>query len=998
VNWTPSRRAFLATSAGTAVLASLPAGRAVAAPAGGDAFGRDPFGLDSVGLDARPGFRWWWPDGLVDPDEIRREIDQIADAGFGRVEIAGVHHSISDPSVLDTAHHGWGSGPWVAGVEAALRQAARRGVTVDLTLGPAWPPSVPSITPDSPGAAKELVYGVTTVAAGATFTGPPPAPLSPAASGVTQQTLLAVQAFRLDPANNARKITGLDQASLTDLTSKVSGGSLTWTAPSDGPYLLFAHWVRGSGQQPERGPHTSPTAYVVDHFGAAGAQAIIDFWDSAILTPRLRALLRAAGGAIFEDSIELESAGILWTPGLPAEFARRAGYDLIAHLPAVLQIKGNLQYAFAADVTAQVRRDLSAVLTQLINENHFLRIRSWAHGLGLGLRAQPYGLATDAMSSATLLDIPEGESIGFKNLDDFRCMAGARDMAGRRLLSEELGAYLGGAYNTTWNRLLTTVGGQFAAGVNNLMLHGFAYATAPGVAWPGFAAFSPYDGTIGYSEAWGPRQPSWLHAPDISGYIGRVQRVLRTGRPAVDVAYFWQSGFVGTGLGAQWFTATGVPLGWTHEMVSPPLFTLPAARVSGGRLNPDGPAYKVLVIDGDILYGREHTMPVATARKILDLARSGLRVVFVGTWNDAHVPGIPKTGENATLQALVDQLLGMPNVAVAPTTADIPAALNTLGVTPDVSYSQSSTLLNAHRVDGDVDYYYFCNGKHAETVKPPVAPIDHQVTLTRTDPHAVPFSLDPWTGRSEPIAEYTESGGTVTVRMTLRPGQAAIVVLSRPGHRGGAHRAVHATATEADLVRFGESRGGGVGGLVVRAAQAGTYATTLSDGSTARTTIASVPAAPQLTPWTLTVDDWQPGATATETVVVKHTLTLDSLAPWPSIPELQDVSGIGRYTTTFDVGPDWTPANGAYLDLGGVFDTFRVTVNGRRVPAAVEFDTRPDIGGFIRRGVNTLEIEVTTTLLNRLRVSNPSVFGGAARQAYGLLGPVRLIPYTESPV
>jgi len=33
----------------------------------------------------------------------------------------------------------------------------------------------------------------------------------------------------------------------------------------------------------------------------------------------------------------------------------------------------------------------------------------------------------------------------------------------------------------------------------------------------------------------------------------------------------------------------------------------------------------------------------------------------------------------------------------------------------------------------------------------------------------------------------------------------------------------------------------------------------------------------------------------------------------------------------------------------------------------------------------------SATLLNRLRVTNPSVFAIAARQAYGLLGPVRMV-------
>ena len=54
------------------------------------------------------------------------------------------------------------------------------------------------------------------------------------------------------------------------------------------------------------------------------------------------------------------------------------------------------------------------------------------------------------MQASALLDIPEGESLGFKNLDDYRRQAGARDMAGNTILSNEAGATAGGAYSTTW--------------------------------------------------------------------------------------------------------------------------------------------------------------------------------------------------------------------------------------------------------------------------------------------------------------------------------------------------------------------------------------------------------------------------------------------------------------------------------------------------------------------------------------------------------------------
>jgi hypothetical protein len=59
-------------------------------------------------------------------------------------------------------------------------------------------------------------------------------------------------------------------------------------------------------------------------------------------------------------------------------------------------------------------------------------------------------------------------------------------------------------------------------------------------------------------------------------------------------------------------------------------------------------------------------------------------------------------------------------------------------------------------------------------------------------------------------------------------------------------------------------------------------------------------------------------------------------------------------------------------------------------------EIRREIDQYLHRGVNAIEIEVATTLRNRLRLADPLVYGGAARQSYGLVGPVRLVPYGEA--
>ncbi|CAL9655527.1 hypothetical protein SUDANB145_06760 [Streptomyces sp. enrichment culture] len=1002
------RRRILAAGLGTGVAVAV--GATAGAPAASARPAADGFGANALSASAgqapgaawfaepprsvRPKFRWWWPDGLVDPDEIAREIDQIADAGFGGVEIAAVHHSVTDKSVLDTAHHGWGSRPWRDGVEAALRRAVRRGLTVDLTLGPSWPTAVPGVTPDDEAAVHELAHGRAPVPAGTTYAGPVPAPVHEPSSGVTRQTLLAVQAARVNTANSTRKETGLDLASVQDLTATVTDGALTWTAPDDGEYVLISYWQRGSGQQPESGPHSSPAACVVDHFSPAGTAAVTDYWERNLLTPSIRRLLKAAGGAFFEDSVELETEGLVWTPKLPEAFEKDHGRPLLPYLPALVLDDSNQVFAFGAQETRQIRHDFWETVSGLFNRHHVTALRDWAHSLDMELRAQPYGLQTDAIATATILDIAEGESLGFKNLDDYRCLAGGRDMAGHTVLSCEAGAYNGSAYSTTWDRFLRTMGGAYAAGVNQTVVHGFSYATVPGAAWPGFAAFSPYSGAPGYGESWGPRQPTWDHLPDIAGYLGRVHRVLQAGVTRADVAVFRQTGYTATGIGASWFTSTGVPLGWSHQFLSGPLLDLPAATVEGGRLAPDGPAYKALFVEGDFFYSSTPTLALADARKLLALAAKGLPVVLLGAFDQALTPGVPADGETEKLREVLARLLALPNVALVTDKTAVGDALTGLGVTPDVRYATSSTLLNAHRATADADFYYLVNGKHAETVKPAVAAIDHDVTLRRTGRgSAVPYLLDPWTGEAVRLARYTEDGDAFTVRVTLQPGETMIVALGRPGLFGDRHgNRPHVLTTDADEALFTGK------GLAVRTTTAGTFTTRLSRGRPVTTTVREVPGPITPASWRLEVEDRLPGSSATRTDLVRRTVALDTLLPWSQIPGLADSAGVGRYRTTVTLPAGWDASHGARLELGQVSDTVRVTVNGTRTPPVDRLHPVADIGPYLRRGRNVIEVEVATPLINRLRVARPDVFGTTARQDHGLVGPVRLVPYVQKAV
>ena len=477
------------------------------------------------------------------------------------------------------------------------------------------------------------------------------------------------------------------------------------------------------------------------------------------------------------------------------------GYSLLPYLPLVAKNDEKVVFNYTdSALSASVRRDINLVLTNLYNENHLKPLKAWANALGLKLRVQPYGLQTDAMQASALLDIPEGESLGFKNLDDYKRQAGARDLAGHTILSNEAGATAGGAYGTTWETELRKLAPELAAGVNQNVFHGFSYATTPESRWPGFSAFSPLNNVAGYGESWGPRQPTWKHAPDISGYFARNQEVMQTGRNTPDVGVLIQTGYVAAGYGAPYFTADtreasqvlkdgGNHVGWTNEMISESILDLPNATVRDKRLAPDGPNFKALVLEGDVAFSRSILLRVATAQKLLDWAKAGLPIVIVGNWSAPSVPGLAKAGENATLKTLIDQLLAQPTVRNPQTKDLIPTALADLGVQRDVEYPVAP-LETAHRVDGSTDYYFVANS-HATTA----ATVD--ATFAMTDPTAVPYVADAWTGKLVPVANYSVSNGRLKTRISLKAGQTTILVF---GHDLAA-LPVHATSTTADAVR-----------------------------------------------------------------------------------------------------------------------------------------------------------------------------------------------------
>ena len=400
--------------------------------------------------------------------------------------------------------------------------------------------------------------------------------------------------------------------------------------------------------------------------------------------------------------------------------------------------------------------------------------------------------------------------------------------------------------------------------------------------------------------------------------------------------------------------------GYTRDYLNPTMLNLPNATVTGNRLAANGPAYKALIIDseqGPPTDPVKTSMPVAVARKILGYARAGLPILVVGTPPDRTPGNTPET--DATLRSVIAELLRERSVSQVLHESDVPAKLRSLGIRPAAEPAAPSPVLSIRRRDAATrtDYYFFYNQgivsppDEPRTLFEPATgePVEREFSL---EGRGQPYLLDGWSGKITPIVNYSSSSDRVTLRLRLSRDNGLLLALSeQPNRFGIAAPAIHVTKTSA------EGAGINQGAVVIRASAAGTYTTTLSTGRTVRSVIAAAAPPPiDLTQvkWHLSAEDWQPanayaatfGAAAAQTRKDRIELDLDGLKPWPVIPAVQHVSGIGEYTTTFELPATWTASNGARLSLGEVFDTFRVIVNGQAIPID-QISAEGDIGPVI---------------------------------------------------
>ncbi len=717
----------------------------------------------------------------------------------------------------------------------------------------------------------------------------------------------------------------LDLGDVIDLTDRVAAdGTLTWTPPAGNDWLVLDLGWSLTGKTNHPAP-AEATGLEVDKIDAAAVRRYTEHYLGMYRTTVGDDLFGARGlRAILTDSIEVGFAN--WTPAMEQEFAQRRGYALRPWLPALTGMVIGSEAATEAFLF-----DYRQTLAEMLADNHYGTVAAVAHENGLivygeALEDKRPVLGDDLamrrhadVPMAALWTYPRGGQVRTTLIGDMRGAASVAHVYGRPYVAAESMT----AANSPWafapRDLRRFIDLEFASGINRPVIHTSVHQPSDTLQ-PGLSLmiFGQY---FNRHETWARMARPWVD------YMSRSSYLLQQGTWFADVAVFTGEEAPVT---AQYAVAAPVnlPRHYAFDFVNADMLS-EALRVEDGMIvAAGGTRYRALQLGGS---SRLMTLP--TLRRIAEMAQQGATIIGL---RPERSPSL--ADDAAQFAQLAQTTWALPNVHAS---ADSEAALASLGLAPDFSYtgaSQGTEVLFVHRQLDDGGHIYFVNNRADRAEQ-----IEARFRVTGR----VPELWDAVTGTSRPLS-YRIEGDVTVAPLDLGAEGSQFVVFRDPTQ-----------AQSREVAQVVERSLGVIEG-----------------------------------PWTVS---FQPGRGAPASI------TLPELVPLNESADIgvRYFSGVANYTTSF-TGP--APSDGElWLDLGQVGDVAEVLVNGQSAGISWWGPNRVNIGALVKPGSNTLEVRVANLWVNRLigdvqpgaeRITftaAPTYLPNAPLRPSGLIGPVSLL-------
>ncbi|WP_027378971.1 glycosyl hydrolase [Chryseobacterium daeguense] len=699
------------------------------------------------------------------------------------------------------------------------------------------------------------------------------------------------------------------------LTDKISSdGTLNWK-PTSGKWTVYAIFTGKTLQKVKRAA-PGGEGYTLDHFSPEATKDYLKTFDKAFGNSNYG--IRS----FFNDSYEVYNAD--WTPDFKDEFKKRRGYDLSPYIKYLVSSEEN-------DMAGRIKSDYRETLSELILNNFTENFTNWAHSKNSKNTNQAHGSPGNLLDLYAAVDIPESETFGSTvfdipglrrdtadiqksdtpDINMLKFASSAANITGKQLISNETFTWLTEHFKTSWSQAKPEVEQVFLSGINHVFYHGTTY-TPTDVSFPGWLFYA--------SVNFVPENSLWPHVTGLNSYVERTQGVLQSGKSDNEILMYWP-------VYDQWAIPKGKDMAFKIHNIEKWLKPTPfyddlaklgkmgysldmisdkmidKAKASDQKIQAKNNGSSYQVL---IIPGLNY-LPENTLKHILELAQNGASVIFQNEPKD--VPGYFEVEKRRnTLKSLWKQIPFQnqkENVKMA--------AFGKGKIVLSADVAKGLELLNIQReklTDTGLKFVrrQFNGGKYYFIVNHTSKDINQLVPFNFTGKQVT--LMNPENGDFG-IAETQNNA----VKIQLKSGQSLILKSSEN------------TDPSISKWKYIEK----------------TYSPIMLDQ-----------------PWQLAFKEGGPR--------LPKSRTLKKLEPWTNFSEdtaTQSFSGTGVYTTTLNLKKK--NADDYLLKFDKLYESAKVIVNGQEAGIIWSIPFEINIGKYLKKGKNTIQIEVCNLMANRIR-------------------------------
>jgi hypothetical protein len=774
---------------------------------------------------------------------------------------------------------------------------------------------------------------------------------------------------------------------IIDLTGKLDkNGRLNWNVPTgDWTIIRIGHTSTGHQNETAGGGK----GLECDKFNPAAVTLQFNKWFGEFYNHVDSATIKQMLQFLHVDSWECGSQN--WSPVFRDEFKKRRGYDLYDYLPVMAGIPIG-----SADSSERILHDVRQTISELVNDKFYTTLSKLAHQKGVELTAESVAptMESDGMLHYKSVDVPMGEfwlrsPTHDKPNDMLDAISGAH-IYGKNIVQAEGFTELRMAWDEHPGMLKTLADRNFALGINRLVYHVFMHNPwmdkKPGMTLDPIGLYFQRD------QTWWKQAKAWVD------YAKRCQTVLQFGKPVTDIAVFTGDEFPRRAVLPDRLV-TVLPGIFGKEIVEreekrlknegQPLQHIPASITSSANItdaadwidplhgyaydsyNADallnlskvkngnielstGAKYRLLVVPGPTkMSPNKGLISAATASRIKQFAEAGGTVLLNeelnlstgllnAKTNDKIVNQINQSIFNPKKFQRGDVIkIGKGRIVVEPYSKE---SFSSLGIQPDFIATnekgkRAKGIAWTHRNGNGTDIYFVSNQKDSA----------QEIYLSLRVAGKVPEIWDPVTGSIHSAQTWQIKGVRTELPVFLDKNASLFVVLKQ----------------------------------FTKQTKHNTNGTWVETKTTQTIT----------EPWTVNFDPVYGGP--------KNEMSFYPLSDWSKNTDssIRYYSGTAAYSNRFDYYSQ--KGKTVWLDLGIVHNLAEVYVNGIDCGVVWTAPFRIDISKAVKKGENTIRIEVVNTWNNRLvgdshlpkekRITGtiyPFKMEGKPLLPAGLLGPV----------